>query len=193
MFIAASFVKKSFSDVVTEASDVSGWAGSWLTNDRHPVYYKSIARQSADAKAGAFMLVAGFVMQLVGTLGWQPHWFRADLFVPAAIGIDVLALGILHWKLRPWAEKRVMQDAFRFNVRTLRDAQNSEIHGDDSIDDWLRSQLGNWGKAWNCERRAGETNAAYGTRLLGGKTWSEIQVLTDGMQSGSSKGGGAKL
>jgi hypothetical protein len=177
VFIALSFVTKRPKEVVAEAADL--WDGN-------PKRYLSLAEQSADAKLGAVMLAIGFTLQTVGALGWRPGWAPADVVVPMAAFIDVLALLLLHRVFRPWEVRRVIGTVIGATQESALKAKQEGKSFESEDEEWFADELNGWGKAWNRERRSGESNAEYGARLLSSHIWKTVRASAVLAQTGST-------
>src|SRR6266571_3519929 len=69
----------------------------------------SLACQTADAQAGAFLLVLGFAVQFAAALGWhETSWPDAVAAVASAIVFDSAVAAALFKQWRPWQLRRML-------------------------------------------------------------------------------------
>jgi hypothetical protein len=120
--------------------------------------HAGLARQTADAQAGLFLLVLGFTGQFVSAVGWSPTGVRAWAAAGYAVFVTVLGvLLILFDGLRP----RYVQTAL------LKQLERSDVN------EWwilLRAYGGQLGR----HREANQAWADFGSALLGADTWSRL-------------------
>jgi hypothetical protein len=96
--LASAFMFKRPSNVVDEARTYVG--GNLFLGT-------SVAKQTADAWVGGTLLALGFLGQFIQSVGVDPNWAGLWLTIPVALGIDVAALLLLFFSLRPWNVRRL--------------------------------------------------------------------------------------
>jgi len=131
--------------------------------DLSPYLVISMAKQTADAWIGGFLLVLGFSGQLVSSLGWNPAWACLALTLPLAIGLDIAAFASLIFVLRPWNVRRTIEHLLVARRES------------DRLEPWTPAII--WlSRAQGSEIRAGERPADLAAWLIGEKRWRRVIV-----------------
>jgi len=119
----------------------------------------ALAHQIVDAKAGAFLLVLGFIGQFLVAVGWNPNGKDGVVIAVAAAGAFAWVVCVF---LTVWLYWRPRRAKKHFSWRLEDDNPNSWSR----IMDMYRPAFG--------DPREDETYAEYGRRVLGDREWQRI-------------------
>jgi hypothetical protein len=98
--LASAFMFKRPTDVQKESASYYG---------SNPFLGPSLAKQTADAWVGGFLLALGFTAQFLQSVGVDPSWACLWLTIPLALGIVLVAVLLLFLVLRPWNVRRLTE------------------------------------------------------------------------------------
>jgi hypothetical protein len=161
--VAAASLVLDVAGAITLASAVFLRRASQALEEALPKYdfnadlHGGLARQTADAQAGTFLLVLGFVGQLVSATGWNPTGTCAWIAGGAAdCAVITVVLIVLFRVLRP---------------KQLRAALVGQLARNDVSQWWL--VLREYGAQLGRRRNVGETPEHFGRILLGDR-WTRL-------------------
>lgn len=129
--------------------------------DFNPDVHTGLAKQTADSRVGAALLITGFLGQLLAAVGVDCHAGKvvaASAASAALLGGAAVAVW-LPWERRVWIRRALANDLWskRRSMATL----------------W-QPILDAYGRRMNQPRNTSETPEAYGRRLLGAERWNDL-------------------
>jgi hypothetical protein len=141
----------------------------------NPILFLSLAKQTADAWVGGFLLAVGFLGQLLSSAGVELAWLRLSVALGAAFTIDMLGLLLLWRVLRPFSTRRSLEfqltGAWREYLRTYPSRE-------EGVAAWWNG-LQTWAAAAGIQRRPDEPLPELGRRLLGKRRWRRLAAGKD--------------
>jgi hypothetical protein len=164
--LASAFIFKRPSSLRAESRSYVGY---------NPSLFLSLAKQTADAWVGGFLLSVGFLGQLLSSAGVEPSWLCLSAALGAAFTIDVLAFLVLWRVLRPFSVRRSLELQLAETWREYLEAYPSREEG---VDAWWNG-LKTWAEAAGVQRRPDEPLPELGRRLLGKRRWRRLAAEKD--------------
>jgi len=150
--LASAFALKRPKDIRLESSSFY---------DSSPYLLISLAKQSADAWVGGFLLALGFGGQFAQSVGARVGWAHLSVTLPVAGGVAGGAVVLLVKLLRP------------FNVRRTIEHQLAARRESDRLDLWESAIIWN-SRALGREIAVGEPPADLARWLIGDKRWTRV-------------------